>query len=178
MTWSSWACKICPKFSNRGIAGDVNLRWASLWPVFVHIFTHITSQVCITSQEQRSIWHKSCRPLSRPDSSLGKCYVFFHWIILCSLPNKPCDLSLFLLKQTEIAALFYPTARDMLATSQHSGSANPGSGMSRDGAGEFFPGPKAQLSRFLLEQGIWRKTGHTRSIVLQIPYSYSSHRSL
>lgn len=81
----------------------------------------LTSQACshdphlLTWNNQRtilsSIWHKSCRSQSHPDSSLGKCHLLFHWIILCSLQNKPCDLSLFLLKQTKIATLFYPTAQ-------------------------------------------------------------------
>ena len=108
----------------------------------------------------RSIWHKSCRSQSHPDFSLGKCHLLFHWIILYSLQNKPCDLSLFLLKQTKIATLFYPTARDMLAASQHCGSTSPGRGMSWDGPCELFPAPKAQLSRFLMDQGIQKRPAH------------------
>lgn len=132
----------------------------------------LASQACsrdphlLTWNNQRtvlsSIWHKSCRSQSHPDSSLGKCHLLFHWIILCSLQNKPCDLSLFLLKQTKIATLFYPTARDTLAASQHCGSTSPGSKMSWDGPCELFLAPKAQLSRFLMDRGIQRRPAHNR----------------
>lgn len=67
-------------------------------------------------------------------------------MILCSLQNKPCDLSLSLLKQIRIAALHHPTAKEMLAAGQHSGPASPGSGMSWDGAYGVFPAPEASLS--------------------------------
>lgn len=144
----------------------------------------LTSQACshdphlLTWSNQRtvlsSIWHKSWRSQSHPDSSLGKCHLLFHWIILCSLQNKPCDLCLFLLKQTKIAALFYPTARDMLAASQHYGSTSPGSGMSWDGPCELFPAPKAKLSRFLKDQGIQRRPGHNTVNYLTNTFSFKT----
>lgn len=148
-------------------------RWVPPWPVYVYIL--ITSQDCSprANKGQSNILHKSCRPLTHPDSSLRKCHLFFHWMILCSLQNKPCDLSLSLLKQTKTAALHYPTTREMLAAGQHSGPANPGSEMSWDGACGIFPAPGAQLSTdssWIKEFGEGLST--IQSMLLQIPSSH------
>lgn len=114
----------------------------------MYIYTLLTPQASSpgANKGHSNILHKSWRPLAHPDSSLRKCHLLLHWIILCSLQNKPCDLSLSLLRQTKLVALHYPTARDMLAVSQRCGSTSPGSGMSWEGTCGVFPAPKAQLS--------------------------------
>lgn len=138
----------------------------------------LTSQACSPGaiKGQSNTWHKSCRPWSYPDSSLGKCHLFFHWIILCSLQNKPCDLSLFLLKQ-KLHPCSIPQPgicwlqADIVALKVQ--------------AVEWVKmGPVncSQLQRHSCPNSSWikefrRGLGTTQSIVLQILSSHSSHCS-
>lgn len=136
--------------------------------VFISVFTY---QACSSGTSSMESEDRTTFDMSHVDpfftlTLYWENAMFFHWKILCSLQNKFCGLSLYLLKQTKIAALFYLKARDTMWFYKSRWWNELGS--------IFHSSNGTAVHRFLMDQGLSGGAEHNTINGLEIPSFHPS----